>query len=137
MHFEPMTNDHDLPHVVLIVEDDGILRLGLKILFESKNFTVYEAENSADAFELLLAKPDIEIVVTDIQMSGEIDGLELLHIIRNRWPHVLLLVTSGQIIPSDFDLPENAYFLPKPLSEFELMKSVQNLLQGQAPASTA
>jgi YesN/AraC family two-component response regulator len=129
-----MVTDSHLQHSVLIVEDDGILRLGLQVLFEAQNFKVYEAENAADAFELLLSKTDIEMVVTDIQMPGEVDGVELLHAVHKRWPHILLLVTSGQIIPSDFDLPKNAHFLQKPLSEFELLKSVQNLLRGEAPA---
>lgn len=77
-------------------------------------FEVMEAANADQAIALLETVPAISLVFTDIQMPGSMDGLRLLHVIRDRWPPVGLLATSGQVRPNADELPTDAIFLPKP-----------------------
>jgi two-component system, response regulator PdtaR len=77
-------------------------------------FDVVEAANADDAISLLERRADIRVVFTDIQMPGSMDGLRLVAVIRDRWPPIALLVTSGQASPPASALPLGARFVSKP-----------------------
>jgi hypothetical protein len=51
---------------------------------------------------------------TDIGMPGCMDGLKPAHAVRNRWPPIKLVLTSGQMLPADEDLPKGGRFIAKP-----------------------
>ncbi|MCP3397828.1 response regulator [Bradyrhizobium sp. CCGB01] len=59
-------------------------------------FEAIEAADADEAIELLERRNDIDILFTDIQMPGSMNGLRLIAVVRDRWPPILLLVTSGQ-----------------------------------------
>ena len=80
---------------VLVVEDDALLRMFTVNFLLAKDFEVYEAEHAASALEILEATSDIQIVITDVQMPGEMDGRALGHYVRERWPPTILVVASG------------------------------------------
>src|SRR6202020_219537 len=98
--------------VVLVVEDEPIIRLGAVDLIESAGFEVIEARDADHAIEILNARRDIRIVVTDIEMPGSMDGLKLAAAIRDRWPPINIIITTGKVRP--LDIPANALFIPKP-----------------------
>lgn len=100
--------------IVLIVEDEPILRFHAADIAIEAGFDVLEAGNAEDAIAILEARADVRIVFTDIQMPGSMDGLKLAHAIRKRWPPVLIVVTSGQVRPVGGMIPENVPFLAKP-----------------------
>jgi CheY-like chemotaxis protein len=100
--------------VVLVVEDEALIRMHAADMIRDLGFEVMEAANADQAILLLESSSDISVVFTDIQMPGSMDGLRLLAVVRDRWPPVALLVTSGQLRPREDDMPENAHFLPKP-----------------------
>jgi two-component system, response regulator PdtaR len=100
--------------VVLIVEDDLLLRMNAVDMIRDLGFEAIEAVDADQAIALLEGSPNISVVFTDIQMPGSMDGLRLAAVIRNRWPPVALLVTSGQVSPPAQELPAGARFLPKP-----------------------
>ena len=77
-------------------------------------FEVVEAGNADEAIAILEARTDIHIVFTDIQMPGSMDGLRLARFVRDRWPPIKLVATSGRVTISDGDLPEGGVFIPKP-----------------------
>ena len=113
---------HSVAHkfLVLIVEDEFFIRLSAAEMVRELGFEVVEAVDADHAIELLETTADIAIVFTDIQMPGSVDGLGLLAIIRNRWPPIALVVTSGQIEPAVEDLPAGARFLAKPYLQRQL-----------------
>jgi CheY-like chemotaxis protein len=79
--------------VVLIVEDEPLVRWsGLKML-EDADFEVIEAANADEAIRILESRNDIRVVFTDVQMPGSMDGLKLAHAVRNRWPPIKIIVT--------------------------------------------
>ena len=71
---------------------------------------------------------DIALMCTDIQMPGSMDGLKLAATIRNRWPPIALIITSGRIVVQPQDLPERGRFLPKPYSGAHLLEAIQSAL---------
>lgn len=100
--------------LVLVVEDEPLIRMQAADMVRDLGFPVIEAPDADRAISLLETVPEIAIVFSDIQMPGSLDGLRLFAVIRERWPPVGLLLTSGQIQPSDADLPRGTRFIPKP-----------------------
>lgn len=74
----------------------------------------------------------ITVLFTDIQMPGSMDGLRLAAVVRDRWPPIALLITSGQQRPPTGDFPTGARFIPKPYSPFELKDQLHSLTGGAA-----
>jgi len=115
--------------VVLIVEDEFLLRMDAVGMITAAGFEVVEAANADDAIEILEARRDISVVFTDIQMPGSMDGLKLARAIRGRWPPIKIVATSGLVDVGEKDLPEGGRFLQKPY-EAEALASVLLELTG-------
>jgi CheY-like chemotaxis protein len=106
--------------VVLIVEDELLLRMDAVAMIAAAGFEVVDAANADEAIEILEARRDITVVFTDVQMPGSMDGLKLARAVRGRWPPIKIVATSGHIDVSATDLPEGGRFLPKPYSPIEV-----------------
>ena len=100
--------------LILVVEDEALIRINAAEMIRDLGFDVIEAANADQAISLLESTSEISVVFTDIQMPGSMDGLRLVAMVRKRWPPVALLVTSGQFRPKAGELPDNVHFLPKP-----------------------
>lgn len=108
-----------MPHldprmVILVVEDEPLVRMFLADALDEAGFKVFEAVSADEAITLLQARPDIQAVVTDIEMPGSMNGIGLAQAVRERWPGIGLAVTSGRVRPGPDDLPEDVVFLAKP-----------------------
>jgi CheY-like chemotaxis protein len=99
---------------VLVVEDEPLLRLMALDLVEEAGLAAIEATNADEAIRILEARDDIRIIFTDIDMPGSMDGLRLAAAVRDRWPPVRIIVTSGQARVFATDLPQGAIFMAKP-----------------------
>jgi CheY-like chemotaxis protein len=99
---------------VLVVEDETLVRMFMADFLDEAGFKVFEAVNADEALTVLEARPDVQAVVTDIEMPGSMNGIELAHEIRHRWPGIGVIVTSGRQRPGLNDLPEGVPFLAKP-----------------------
>jgi CheY-like chemotaxis protein len=104
----------DAQPVLLIVEDDLLVRMLAVEIAEDAGFSVLQATDADEAIEVLHRRPDIRVVFTDIDMPGSLDGLELAHAIRHRWPPIEVVLTSGKMRPAADELPERSFFVPKP-----------------------
>jgi CheY-like chemotaxis protein len=100
--------------MVLIVDDEVLIRSDAAQIVGSAGFATMEACNADEAMEILESRDDVRMVFTDINMPGSMDGLRLAHAIRDRWPPIHLLLTSGLSFPSDRQLPSNGRFIRKP-----------------------
>ncbi|PWE53991.1 hypothetical protein DEM27_21910 [Metarhizobium album] len=116
------------PAVVMVVEDEALIRMDAVYVLEAEGHTVLEAESADAALEILHHQSDVDLIVTDVRMPGSMDGLGLARIVTERWPNVRIVVTSGFVSPSAFELPEKAKFFPKPYRLEQLVKSVNDLL---------
>src|SRR5436305_8897902 len=100
--------------VVLIVEDEFLLRINALEMIEAAGFEAVEASNADEAIEILENRRDIAVVFTDIQMPGSMDGLKLAQAVRGRWPPIKIVATSGHVNVGEADLPNGGRLLPKP-----------------------
>jgi CheY-like chemotaxis protein len=115
--------------VVLIVEDEYLLRIDAVDIVAAAGFEVLEAGNADEAIDILEAHPDITVVFTDIQMPGSMDGLKLAQAIRGRWPPIKIIATSGHPDVGELDLPEGGRFLPKPYSPRQVTGVLRELTE--------
>lgn len=114
--------------VVLVVEDTAIIRMGAIDLVQSAGYEALEARDADQAIRILEARDDIDLVFTDVQMPGTMDGIKLSHYIRVRWPPVKLLVASGMAILEESSLPTGSMFASKPYSDHEIVDMMARLL---------
>src|SRR5271170_2167328 len=110
-----MTSDKIIP-VVLIVEDEALVRLSAVGMLEDAGFRMIEAVNSREVLELLAADSDVQLLFTDVNMPGAIDGLALAHEVHDRWPQIPIMVASAKREPQPGDLPVGSRFEHKPYS---------------------
>ena len=116
--------------VVLIVEDEFLLRMDAVDMIAGAGFEIVEAGNADQAIEILESRPDIAVVFTDVQMPGSMDGLKLARAVRGRWPPVKIIATSGRPDVGERDLPEGGRFLPKPYSPRQVTGMLHELTGG-------
>jgi CheY-like chemotaxis protein len=98
---------------VLVVEDDELIRLMVIEELVDAGFKVVEAGNADQAIAVLEARQDIHVVFTDIDMPGSMNGLRLAAAVRERWPPVHIIITTGKALP--LAIPTNAPFHPEAL----------------------
>lgn len=115
--------------VILVVEDEVLIRMGAVDIVEHAGFEAIEAANADSAIEILERRPDIRLVFTDVDMPGTMDGVKLAHYIRNRWPPILLIVTSGKGAVEEKALPAGARFFGKPYSEHGITNAMRHMLE--------
>lgn len=107
-------------HPILVVEDDGLIRMDLADVLSDSGFDVVEAANADQALALLEAGIPVEAMLTDIDMPGSMNGIKLANLTASRWPECRIIVISGRFSPDQGSLPQGARFLSKPISERQL-----------------
>ena len=114
--------------VVLLVEDEPLIREIGVIVLEEAGYNVIQAASSHQALSTLEAGVQIDLLFTDIQIPGALDGLALAHLVAERWPAIQLLLASGHMAPPHDTLPANGRFLPKPYVPAEMLRHVSELI---------
>ena len=115
-------------HRILVVEDDGLIRLDLIDTLEDMGFHVLDAANADEAIRVLEGNADIAAVLTDIDMPGSMNGLNLACAVRDRWPPVKIIITSGHRVVQITDMPDGSVFFSKPYTHVSVISSVREML---------
>lgn len=115
---------------VLVVEDEILIRMAIADEIADGGFAVYEAGDADEAIRQLEAHADIGLVFTDIDMPGSMDGLKLARAVRDRWPPVKIILTSGHVTIRREELPVDGQFVAKPYDSRRLVALFQGLLAG-------
>jgi two-component system, response regulator PdtaR len=113
--------------VILIVEDEFLLRMDSAEMIETAGFEVVQAGNADEAIAILQVRPAIHVVFTDIQMPGTMDGLKLARFVRDRWPPIKIVATSGLVKVGAEDLPAGSVFLPKPYRGAQVVATLREM----------
>ena len=113
--------------VVLVVEDEALLRLLVVEILEEAGFEVIEACTADDAVILLVQRSDIRVVFTDVNMPGHLDGFELARHVQDHHCGVGVIIGSGKCRPSPEDIPPGTIFLEKPYSTSTLVQQVKRM----------
>ena len=112
---------------ILVVEDEVLIRLDLAQQLRSAGFTVLEASTAHEAMMILQATDGVALVVSDVRMPGEIDGLGLASWIRLERPDTKVIVLSGHIPALRLATLADAA-LAKPVKPGRLLQEVKRLL---------
>ena len=109
--------------LVLLVEDEALVRWVAHEALEDAGYQVIEAENADQALAVLSERRDVGLLFTDINMPGAMDGLALAELVNARWPDIQLVVTSGRGL--ERPVPDSGRFLRKPYSIGELTDAMR------------
>ena|ERR1700712_1511983 len=103
------------PLSVLVVEDEGIVRMLVVDLLREAGFKVTAAEHANEAVKILESgSPNIHVVFSDVHMPGRMTGVDLAAHVRMCWPWIGVMLTSGKAVPRPDGLPEDICLLEKP-----------------------
>jgi CheY-like chemotaxis protein len=116
------------PPVVLIVEDEMLLRMRAVDMVEDAGYNSVEAVDADEAVAILESRSDIALLFTDIQMQGSMDGLGLAHTVHKRWPPIKIILVSGQLQRSNIEIPAHSRFFGKPLEPNEMIAEMRDLI---------
>jgi DNA-binding NtrC family response regulator len=121
--------DHPcIPAVVLVVEDEMMLRMCAVDMVVDAGYTPLEALDAAEALAILESRSDVALMCTDIQMPGQMDGMGLAHVVHERWPTIGIIVVSGQLNLPHLDLPPRSRFFGKPLNAGEVIAEMRDMI---------
>jgi two-component system, cell cycle sensor histidine kinase and response regulator CckA len=126
-------NEIPLIHTVLVVDDAGVVRrLTFRVLSES-GFRVFEAAGAVEALEVLsMLHGRVDVVLVDVVMP-EVNGIDLVRMIRERWsgPNVLFMSAyPAEVLAREGLKDLRVQFLAKPFTRDELLRAVQRAMQG-------
>jgi CheY-like chemotaxis protein len=124
-----MVLDHSpAPTVVLVVEDEMLLRMRAVDMVEDAGFIPLEAVDADQAVAILESRSDIALLFTDIQMPGSMDGLRLAHAVHDRWPPIKIILVSGKLKLANIEIPADSRFFGKPFEAKDMIAEMQNMI---------
>jgi two-component system, response regulator PdtaR len=116
------------PASILIVEDEALVRLFGAGIFADAGFRTMGAANSEEALDLLGADSKVNLLFTDVNLPGTMDGLALARQVSCRWPHIGIIVVSGQSWPQPHELPAGSRFHRKPYDPDTVVRHARELV---------
>lgn len=105
-----------------------LLRMRAVDIVEDAGFTPIEAANADEALAILESRSDVELLFTDIQMPGSMDGLKLAHAVHERWPSIKIILVSGKLTPADSERPTDSRFFGKPLEVKQMIAEIKEII---------
>ena len=117
---------------ILVVEDEVLVRLALAETLRDRGYAVVEAANADEALSVLASSVPIDVVLTDVNMPGSLDGVALGRYVRMTWPELKLIVVSGRAVPVAVMDAAHA-FLPKPYEPQRVLNAIDAVLSDDSP----
>lgn len=114
--------------IILVVEDEPLLRLAGIDLVEAAGYEAVAASDATEAVAILESRDDIRIVFTDVDMPRGVDGMRLAAIIRDRWPPIKVIVVSGHTDDPGDVIPAETVFFSKPYREEQIVDTIRQML---------
>lgn len=114
---------------LLLVEDDGMVRGSVLQMLGKSAYNIIVAENADAGLVLLQQHRDIDVLLTDIVMPGQLNGIALADYVRQHLPRVAIILTSGYVgdLQQQFNSFDSYAFLPKPFSKTQLLTALAQL----------
>ncbi|MGH1575181.1 response regulator [Methylobacterium sp. P31] len=111
--------------LVLVVEDEALVRIMAVDMLEDAGFRVLEAATADEAWSILENRNDISMLFTDIEMPGSMNRFGLAARVAERWPYIRLVITSGRCRPAPCDVPDDGEFVPKPYIADQVLRALE------------
>jgi CheY-like chemotaxis protein len=117
---------------ILVVEDEPLVRMFAADILAEAGYAVLEAGTADEALQIITTGTPLAAVMTDIEMPGSVDGLELARLIDANWPTIAVVLVSGRRLPRPDELPQQALFLAKPYSQERLIDTLEAVMNESA-----
>jgi CheY-like chemotaxis protein len=127
-----LTEKEDSMPAVLVVDDEPVIRMNIAATFEDAGCETFQAASSMDAIKRLMSNDRVDVVFTDIQMPGTMDGLALANYVQEHWPDMYIIVSSGFHLPDRRALPRNSHFVAKPVRQDRLTEIANDVCKRAA-----
>jgi DNA-binding NtrC family response regulator len=114
--------------IILVVEDELLVRMTISDCLRDAGFNVIEAFNADEAIQILHSDVSIDLVLSDVRMPGSMDGMELMHYAQEKLPGVPFIITSGHLMAQDALAQGAKEFLRKPYSFDRALVVVESAL---------
>ncbi|NML91165.1 response regulator [Sphingobium sp. TB-6] len=117
--------------VILVVEDEALVNMNVCEFLIDEEFTVFSAREAKEALMLMEALGgSVDLLFTDVNMPGGMDGFDLVRLTQERWPAVKILITTGGRDSSDLppDLQKLGPMLMKPYKLEIMENTISNIL---------
>jgi CheY-like chemotaxis protein len=111
---------------IIVVEDNPLLSLDISAALEDGGYDVIAVASADEAITILESRNDIRTIFTDIDLPGSMDGLKLAAAVKDRWPPVHIIVTTGMRTPHRDEMPANSVFIAKPYRSAEVLQAVRS-----------
>lgn len=112
---------------LLVVEDDGLIRMDIVDMLDDNGFHTLEAANADAALNIFEGNSEIAALLTDIDMPGSMNGIDLARFCSEKWPDCKIIVISGRYVPAQGSVPAGTRFLTKPISEGDLSRALEDM----------
>lgn len=112
--------------LILVVEDDDLIRMNATEMLEDAGFAVVEARHADEAWFILPERSDIGVLFTDVDMPGTMNGVALAERVNENWPDIRLVLTSGRHRFTDQEVPDHGLFVPKPYGPDQVIEAIHS-----------
>ena len=112
--------------MLLVVENETLLSVDISDALEDEGYDVITVANANDAIKVLETRNDIRTTFTDIDLPGSMDGLKFAAAVRDRWPPVNIIVTTGMRAPRRDEMPAKSVFIAKPYRSAEVFEALRS-----------
>jgi len=102
--------------IALVVDDEPLVLMDTADMISDEGYAVVEARTADEAYAFLDRHSSLQLLFTDVQMPGKLDGFALARAVADRWPHICIVIASGAAVPRQGDVPGDATFISKPVS---------------------
>ena len=111
---------------ILIVEDDVLANEHLEFILQQAGYEVVSATSADEAAALLEDRDDVQLIVTDINLPGTMNGLKLAAAVKARRPEMNIIIVTGYGAPKDDEIPPGSLFVPKPYNARKMIEAVRH-----------
>lgn len=117
---------------ILLAEDEVLIRLDVAEELRRAGWKVIEVASADDAIEILNSPVIVDLLVTDVNMPGKANGLDLARFVGRERPNIKVVIMSGHFVPAagSDEIPPCDLFIAKPFLQSQLIEQLRPLLQG-------
>jgi DNA-binding NtrC family response regulator len=123
-------NTESTPVGVILVEDEPLIRMIAESALCDCGFLVFVATDAYEALRILETEAiHIQVLFTDVNMPGAMNGVTLAHYVRRHWPWISELITSGRGSSANTAMPEGSRFIAKPYDLDRVVSQIRNMAE--------
>lgn len=122
------TGSGDDRPVILLVEDEALTIMDLGDVLESGGYDTVQCASAERALGILESRPDIQGLITDVELSGKTNGFELANAVAATRPQLPIVIVSGRAAPDPERMPPGARFIARPCTGDDILHQLKGLL---------